>query len=209
MSKKSKTTATAAIEAPEAIEAATATATAIEAPEAIDAATATATATAIEAPAAGAPESTPEASEAPASNFRPVTGDRPRGFARIAARDRYGYAEGSYTSRLAAALSTPEGATRAELLRDALDVSEDSAPNVRKARGTTLSVFLSDSRRSPGTYPVSRAFVLEEDDSTGKLRFSVESIERAERAVRDGLLAELREVKTESARRPLLARFGF
>lgn len=153
-----------------------------------------------------APETLPAPPESlPA--FRPLEKKAP-GFGLVSERDFLGYTKGSYTSRIASLLATEEGATKAELLEKALDVSADSSPSVAKARKTTLSVFLSDSKRTPGTYPVSRSFLFEEDGS-GKIRFTRETLSRAVSAIADGLLSDLGKAKTESARKVVLSRFGF
>ena len=167
----------------------------------------------IEAPTAAPEESAPAIEavpETPKVSFKPIEKKAP-GFAPAKERDRFGFAVGSYTSRIAGLLSTEEGFPRRDLLAAALDVTEDSGENVRRARKTTLSVFLSDSRKTPGiagSYPVSRGFVFEEDES-GNLRISPETRDRAISAVAGGLLSELKEARTESARKAIVSRFGF
>lgn len=146
--------------------------------------------------------------EAPATSFKPVSPKAVGGLFAEKEKDSLGYSKGSFTSRIAALLATPEGATKETILSAALDITEDSAPSVRKARLTTLSVFFSDSKRSFGTYPVSRAFAYEEDEA-GNIRISPASLEKARTAIAGGILSDLRTAKTETARKALLARFGY
>lgn len=153
------------------------------------------------------PDSTPAVEETPATEQPAV--ETPAA-APVSATDSFGFAKTTGTSFLLSAVVSGLH-TRAEVVAAFLAKFSNGEVADVKAKKTTASVFFSDVKRPIGFYHASRGLQIVTDEATGRVSFTPESVEAAEKAIADGILTDLRGVpaKTKPTKyAAVLAKYG-